>query len=104
MVAHSIISTKAFDNLCITVIFMNSMVMMVEDPTLKEPPKFFADVDKVFLILYSIEMVLKIFGYGFIMSEKAYLKDTWNILDFTIVISGYLTLLTASDDDGNANN
>jgi hypothetical protein len=68
MVAYSIISTKFFDNLCITVIFVNSMVMMIEDPTLKEPPQFFADVDKVFLILYTIEMVLKIFGHGFIMS------------------------------------
>ena len=44
-------------------------------------------------------MVLKIFGHGFIMSDTAYLRDSWNILDFVIVISGYLTLLTASDDD-----
>ena len=43
-------------------------------------------------------MFLKIFGYGFIMAPNSYLRDSWNILDFVIVISGYLTLLTENDD------
>ena len=72
---------------------------MVEDPTLEIQPPFYTQVDKIFLILYSIEMFLKIFGYGFIMAEGSYLRDYWNILDFVIVISGYLTLLT--EDEGN---
>ena len=97
MVAHTIITTKLFDNLSISVIFVNSMVMMIEDPTLEEQPIFFVEVDKIFLILYSVEMFLKIFGYGFVMNEGAYLRDTWNLLDFVIVISGYLTLLTEGD-------
>ena len=44
-------------------------------------------------MLYSIEMVFKILGLGFIFGPKAYLLDSWNILDFVIVISGYLTLI-----------
>ena len=44
-------------------------------------------------MLYSIEMVLKILGLGFIFGPKAYLQDSWNLLDFVIVISGYLTLV-----------
>ena len=46
----------------------------------------------MFLALYSIEMILKIMGMGFVMGEKAYLKDSWNILDFVIVISSYPSL------------
>ena len=38
-------------------------------------------------------MVFKILGLGFIFGPKAYLLDSWNILDFVIVISGYLTLI-----------
>ena len=74
--------------------------MMVEDPTVEIQPPFFIEVDKIFLILYSIEMFLKIFGLGFIMAEGSYLRDYWNILDFVIVISGYLTLLTESEGTG----
>jgi hypothetical protein len=37
--------------------------------------------------------MLKIFGLGFILGTGAYLRDYWNILDFTIVMSGYLSLI-----------
>lgn len=35
-------------------------------------------------------MILKIIGLGFIFSEDAYLRDSWNILDFVIVISAMI--------------
>ena len=44
-------------------------------------------------MLYSIEMLLKILGLGFIYGDGAYIKDSWNILDFVIVMSGYVTLI-----------
>ena len=34
-------------------------------------------------------MVLKIIGLGFIFNKGAYLRDHWNLLDFTIIIVGY---------------
>jgi Ion transport protein len=48
-------------------------------------------IEKVFLALYSLEMVLKILAFGFIFGEETYLKDPWNILDFVIVMSAWLT-------------
>jgi hypothetical protein len=50
-------------------------------------------MDTIFLILYSLEMVLKILGLGFLFNKGAYLRDAWNILDFTIVMTGYLSLI-----------
>ena len=38
-------------------------------------------------------MALKIIGYGFLFNKGAYLRDTWNILDFIIVVSGYISLI-----------
>jgi hypothetical protein len=35
-------------------------------------------------------MVLKISGLGFVLNSGSYLRDSWNILDFIIVMSGYL--------------
>lgn len=60
-------------------------------------------IDYIFLALYSVEMVLKIIGKGFICSKNAYLKDSWNVLDFTIVMSGYLELILG-DSAGGASN
>jgi len=38
-------------------------------------------------------MIMKILGLGFIFNKGAYLRDPWNILDFTIVMSAYLTIV-----------
>jgi len=37
-------------------------------------------------------MMLKIIGMGFIFTEKAYLKDSMNILDISIVISAWIPI------------
>jgi hypothetical protein len=74
--------------------------MMAADP--REDPSNFENVaENVFLGLYTIEMVVKILGLGFVMGEKAYIRDGWNILDFIIVISSYPALFEVKDPDGN---
>src|SRR3569833_2903900 len=35
-------------------------------------------------------MLLKISALGFMLNRGSYLRDAWNILDFVIVVSGYL--------------
>ena len=37
-------------------------------------------------------MCFKIVGLGFIFGKGSYLKDPWNILDFVIVMSAWLTI------------
>jgi hypothetical protein len=40
--------------------------------------------------MYTVEMIFKIVSMGFILNEGSYLRDAWNILDFTIIASGYM--------------
>ncbi len=47
---------------------------------------------KVFTIIFIIESMLKIIGMGFLFEKGSYLRDYWNILDFTIVLSGIIEL------------
>ena len=37
-------------------------------------------------------MCFKIIGFGFIFGKGTYLRDPWNILDFVIVMSAWLTI------------
>jgi len=61
-------------------------------------------IENIFLAAYTIEMVLKIIGLGFLFCKGAYLKDPWNLLDFVIVMSAYLTItqdiVTLYNNDG----
>ncbi|CDI97618.1 voltage dependent calcium channel type d subunit [Echinococcus multilocularis] len=42
----------------------------------------------VFLIIFTTEAVLKIIAYGFVLHPDAYLRNFWNVLDFSIVVIG----------------
>mmetsp|Transcript_115788 Transcript_115788/g.160664 ORF Transcript_115788/g.160664 Transcript_115788/m.160664 type:complete len:111 (-) Transcript_115788:321-653(-) len=49
-------------------------------------------MDYVFLVIFTIEMVLKIIALGFIMQPFSYMRDGWNVLDFIVVILGWVSL------------
>lgn len=96
--AEAIICHWLFEYTSLMVIVANSIVLTMEDPTDPNASASgpMATLDSVFLILYSIEMGLKILGLGFVLNQGAYLRDSWNILDFIIVTSAYLQLMMSS--------
>ena len=95
LISKYIIESRLFDNFTITVILANSLVMLQEGSQV-DPPPFFEVAEEVFLGLYTFEMGVKILGMGFIMGEGAYIRDAWNILDFSIVLISYSTRLMVS--------
>lgn len=60
MGAYKIIKNPIFEYITIFVIVSNSLVLAMEDPTLDKTPPIFNTLDDIYLVLYSIEMVLKV--------------------------------------------
>jgi hypothetical protein len=79
------------------VIVVNSLVLAL-DNEVYIITKYAEDIDFIFLIIYTIEMILKIIAMGFFMRAHSYLRDTWNVLDFLVVILGWISLNFATDD------
>lgn len=50
-------------------------------------------VEYVFLVIFTIETFTKILAYGLVMHPSAYIRSGWNLLDFIIVIVGYVFCL-----------
>lgn len=48
-------------------------------------------VEYVFLVIFTIETFTKILAYGLVMHPSAYIRSGWNLLDFIIVIVGYVS-------------
>lgn len=50
--------------------------------------------EKLFLLVYSIEMAMKMIAFGVYAGEHAYLRNAWNTVDFFLVCFGwfYMTL------------
>jgi hypothetical protein len=93
MICFNIVSHTYFETAAVTVIVLNCVTLVLEDPTSTEVNPVLAIIDYIFLYLYTLEMVLKIIGYGFIFGDGAYLKESWNILDFIVVFSAWFTEL-----------
>ena len=77
-------------------IIWNTIFIMIEDYI-----SFSDTFDLIFLILYTIEMMFKIWGFGFFLKPGSYLRDYWNILDFTIITTGYIPYLFSSNSGVN---
>ena len=49
---------------------------------------FQENIEYVFMVIFTVEAMLKIAAYGFALHPGAYLRNVWNFLDFIIVVIG----------------
>lgn len=54
--------------------------------------------DLVFLVLYSVEMVLKIGATGLVIGPGTYLRQGWNVIDGALVVSAWCAYLPFTGD------
>ena len=92
MAAMKIIKKKSFEAITIIVIIANCITLAMHKAD-QEPTKTENMIENIFQALYTVEMVLKVLGLGFIFNKGAYLRDYFNILDFFIVMSAYMSML-----------
>jgi len=45
-------------------------------------------IEYVFLVIFTLEAIMKVVAYGFVLHPGAYLRNGWNMLDFFIVTVG----------------
>lgn len=90
-----IVKNRFFEGLVILVILMNTIVLALEDPSLMLSTGL-NDIETFFLYFYTAECCLKVLAKGFVLSKGSYLRDKWNLLDFTVVLSAWVTKIGGS--------
>ena len=80
-----------FDTLSLLVVLANTIIILASDHS--NVNNLGNISDKYFLFFYTLEAVLKIISFTFFYAEDAYVKDYWNILDFIIVIVGWISYI-----------
>ena len=106
---RAIYSTRRMDTIILTVIFINCIFLALDDPiandssdnTVVQVTNVYAE--PIFTAVFAIEMTVKIIAQGVILPKIAYLRDPWNVLDFVIVLCGFITfMITAVQGDKKA--
>lgn len=99
--------SKVFEGVIITLILSSSVLLCIDTP-LSNPNNIFfkilTELDYVFTFLFLIEAILKIIALGFFYNNfpgiDPYILNTWNILDFIVVVSSLVDFgftMTASN-------
>ena len=86
-----LVDNSIFDYLSLCVIIANTILILISDPT--DNNNLGNQTDNYFLYFYTLECILKIIAFRFWSSEDAYLKDAWNLLDFFVVIVGWILFI-----------
>ena len=89
-----IICNSNFEYVIIAIIVGNSIVLALNDykdfqneGVKNQRLNFFGDI---FTWLFFAESLIKIIALGFCLSPNSYFRDTWNIVDFLIAVSGVI--------------
>ena len=93
---RSLIAHRYFDSFILACIIVSSLSLAARDPLQEQDPPLILYSDMAFTILFTLEMILKVVTFGFIHGEQAYLRNSWNILDFFLVLQPAITLATPS--------
>jgi hypothetical protein len=85
----SIVLNPWFDRFILMVIIANCIFLALDDPGEEQnADQFIAEL--IFLIIFTIEMILKVLAMGFALKQHSYLRDPWNFLDFVVVVVGWV--------------
>lgn len=87
-----IVEWKPFEYLILLTIFANCVALAVFTPfpnsDSNQTNAYLEKIEYIFLVIFTSECVMKVIAYGFAMHPGAYLRNGWNLLDFTIVVIG----------------
>ena len=95
-----------FDSVILALIILNSVVLAITDYSLDAiDSNMEPDADRswrnavpvyaqpVFTALFCLEFVLKALAMGFCFDAGSYLRDSWNVLDFLVVVTSVLNFI-----------
>jgi len=100
----NIVASFYFEAFIQAVIFSSSCSLILDNP-LENPDtptsKAFAVFELISTVIFSMEMLVKVITFGFALNKRAYLRNSWNVLDFIIVTTSILSnVLSGSTFDG----
>ncbi|XP_072024989.1 muscle calcium channel subunit alpha-1-like [Amphiura filiformis] len=90
---------RLFEYLILCTIFANCIALAVYTPFPEHDSnavnQTLESVEYIFIVIFTLEAVLKIVAYGYLFHAGAYLRNAWNILDFIIVVIGLVSTVLA---------
>ncbi|KAF4133455.1 Voltage-dependent L-type calcium channel domain-containing protein [Phytophthora infestans] len=97
--ATRILLHPQFDNFSLALIIVSTIELAIDNP-LSSPDSLLTNIlswfDAVLTVLFMIEVAIKIIAYGFVLHKGAYLRNSWNLMDFVITATAAFFMFQGS--------
>jgi len=92
-----------FDNFILIAILANAIILCQMEPLKMEGRgcdgastdaggnAVIEDTEILFTVVFTLECVVKVIAMGFLLDDSSYLKDGWNVMDFSVVVVSLLS-------------
>ncbi|XP_036367714.1 voltage-dependent calcium channel type A subunit alpha-1 isoform X2 [Octopus sinensis] len=99
--AKIIIEWGPFEYMVLLTIIANCIVLALEEhlPNNDKTPLAvqLEATEFYFLGIFCVEALLKIVALGFVLHKGSYLRNVWNIMDFVVVVTGFISIFPTSN-------
>jgi voltage-dependent calcium channel L type alpha-1D len=93
----ALVEWKPFDFFILANIFATCAVLAAYEPLpsghISERNQKLEKAEYFFIVVFTAECIFKVLAYGFVGHPGAYLRSAWNMLDFFIVVIGFVSLI-----------
>ena len=94
-----LVESRWFDPFILLTILGNCFTMAWEsplDPSGTWKARLIDDLEWSFLLIFTVELLVKMLAYGLYQSKGSYLRDPWCQLDLLVVMSAWLPIIFSS--------
>ena len=104
MACDKLRQTPSFEMFIFGCVIINGVIIGLQKPDAQMdagasailPVALSTTMQAIFLVVFTLEAVVKIIALGFLIGENTYLREYWNMLDFIVVVAGLVDLVSSS--------
>ncbi|OWA50438.1 Voltage-dependent calcium channel type A subunit alpha-1 [Hypsibius exemplaris] len=97
--ARRVVTWEPFEHVVLMTIIANCIVLALEEHLPNDDKTMLAleleKTENYFMAIFCVECTMKIIALGLVLHKGSYLRSFWNIMDFTVVVTGFITIFAA---------
>ena len=103
---RKIVTATLFEYVALAIIMANAITLAIDEDRQGEGEtrddwwsRWREDIDTYFLVVFVVEMLMKVIAFGFIRAQDSYMRNSWNVFDFFIVMVSLVAKVTNQGEE-----
>lgn len=97
-----VVRSNVFEMVVVVLVIANAVVLAMDSPEVQgsRRAKVLEDLNFALLVIFAVELVLRIIVEGFAFHAHSYVRNGWNVLDLIVVAAGIISAVIPESGAG----